>query len=122
MRGFIGRVLRLKKEIESKADLVEENFSAWDHAVIAYNRGATLPGCLRIFAGITEAKSDDKLDDAVLVLLGEAKQSVYNASELMRANAGLINGFADQLDSLFEALDRAEREPLKQVLEGGDED
>lgn len=121
MLEYIRRILALKKKADSKLATVEQGIGAYDHAVIAYERGASLPGILRVFAGVTESKADDKADDAVLALLGELKQTIFNASEILKANAAMLNGVASQLDGLRDVFQEAEKSSLKKVLEGDDE-
>ena len=99
-----------------------QHADAWHHAQIAYARGATLPGILRVYAGVTPDKADDAADDAAQAILGEFKQSVYNASELLKGNIALAQGFAGQLDGLYGFLDRAEKAPLRELLEKTDAD
>lgn len=120
MIEFVRKVFALKRKVEDKAAVVEQGVSAWDHALIAYHRGASLPGILRIASGITDTKSDDALDDAVVALLGEVKQTVYNGSEIMRTNAVLLTSIATQLDEIHSLLEQAENDPLKNVLEDYD--
>lgn len=117
MIDFIRRALALKRKVDAKMPVVDEGLSAWDHAVQAYERGASLPGILRVATGTTSSTSDDKLDDAALALLGEAKQALFNGAQVLRANAALFNGLADQMDGVYDALQRAESAPLKEVLE-----
>lgn len=122
MIDYVRKILAIKKKIDQKVVVVDQTLSAWDHAVSAYHRKASLPGIIRVATGITESEADDQIDDAVLGMLGEFKQSVYNGSEIMKANAAMLNGLAAQMDSLFDLLDRAEKGSLKEVLEGTDGD
>lgn len=110
MLDLIQKLVTLKKQ-------AEQNVNAWEHAQIAYDRGASLPGLLRVYTGITDAPADDRADDAVLAVLGELKQTVYNASEVLKGAVAIAQGTVTQLDSLFEFLAAAESKPLKNLLE-----
>jgi len=120
-------IVALAKRLWSLKGDAETGLSVRDHALTAYERGASLPGILRIAGGITQTGADDRADDAVLAALGEAKQALFNAEQGLRAAIGgtqalLVNatGLADQLRGLFDFLDAAEKGPLKDILEGSD--
>lgn len=108
----------LKQQADAKVALVGENLSAWDHAVAAYERGASLPGIVRVYGGVTESAVDDHAARAVEDVLGELKQAAFNGAELMRGNAAMLIGLAAQLDGLYAFLDVAEQGSLKKLLEG----
>ena len=106
----VRKVMALKKQ-------ADQNLTSWEHVKKAYFRDATLPGLFRIFAFGTETKIDDKLDDAALAALGELKQTIFNASQVLRGAVAIAEGTASQLDGLFEFLDKAEKGSLRALLE-----
>jgi hypothetical protein len=111
-------VISFLKDLFRLSRKAKENVKAASTAEAAYDRSQTLPDVLRAFAGQTTTKGDDQIDEAVLAALGQIKQSAYNGSQILRGLIPLLEGLAVQCDEVYEFLDRAEREPLKDILEG----
>lgn len=95
----------------------KENVDGAGAAEAAYEARRTLPDVLRAYSGQTKAKADDRADEAVLAAIGQAKQSAYNAAQILRGLAPLVEGLAAQADEVYAFLERAEKEPLKDLLE-----
>lgn len=107
---FIQQAWRLSRK-------AKENVEAVSLAEAAYDARRALPDVLRAYSGQTRSKVDDGADKAVLAAIGQAKQSAYNAAQILRGLAPLIEGLAAQADEVYAFLERAEKEPLKDLLE-----
>lgn len=95
----------------------KENVDGAGAAEAAYEARRALPDVLRAYSGQTKATADDGADEAVLAAIGQAKQSAYNAAQILRGLAPLVEGLAAQADEVYAFLERAEKEPLKDLLE-----
>lgn len=111
MIDFLRKAFRLGRQ-------ATQNVEAASAMEAAYAHYKPLPAVLRAFSGATEAKADDSADEAVLAALGQLKQTAYNGAQILRGLIPLIEGIAAQCDEVYEFLDKAEREPLKELLEG----
>lgn len=118
MIGWLQKAWRVGRQ-------ARENVDAVSLAEAAYDRGATAAEVLSAYGAVTAAAGDDRLDDGLLAGIGEARQAVYNAAEVLRGAAAAARDLADladalaaQADEAWDVLRRLEREPLKAVLEG----
>lgn len=110
---FVRNIWTLKGQAEQHAD-------ANIQAQAAYTAGASLPEIIDAYTGRTSAAADDGAALALLMALGEMRNTAYNAAEILRGSIAIAEATARQLDGVVEALDHLVYRPLRDVLETPD--
>lgn len=110
MIDLIRKVVALKR-------LADEHGASWEHVQRAYDRGASLPGLIRVYTFGTQTKLDDKIDDAIEALLGELHQTAYNVEEQLRGAVVSLDALAGFVGELRAFLEHAQSGSLRDLLE-----